>query len=138
MVWLYWLQNQTNCDENFYSTTLHIFEIFIQCHWLERLLILELVKSIKSKVGKLTIYLFLSLRAWFFWLDCTLPKNELLCPKNWGHRSQWNSAEMNNSHPWQLKKSKSWGSFGSNLLNSTANPAHLLQKWTRGWIGNAV
>ena len=31
----------------------------------------------------------------------TLPKNKLLCPKN---RSQWNSAQMNNQHPWQLKK----------------------------------
>ena len=24
-----------------------------------------------------------------------------------GHRSQWNLAQMNNRHPWQLKKSKS-------------------------------
>ena len=26
-----------------------------------------------------------------------------------GRRSQWNSDQMNNRHPWQLKKSKSWG-----------------------------
>jgi hypothetical protein len=45
-----------------------------------------------------------------------------------GHRSQWNLAQMNDRHPWQLKKSKSLGPFGSYLLNSTANPAHLLQK----------
>ena len=38
-----------------------------------------------------------------------LPKNRLLCPKNLGciSRSQWNSAQMNNRHPWPLKKSKS-------------------------------
>ena len=31
-----------------------------------------------------------------------------------GRRSQWNSAQMNNRHPWQLKKkSKSWGPFGA-------------------------
>ena len=28
-------------------------------------------------------------------------------------------------HPWQLKKSKSWGPFCSYQLNSTANSAHL-------------
>jgi hypothetical protein len=32
---------------------------------------------------------------------------------------------MNNRHPWQLKKSKSWGPFWSCQLNSTANSAHL-------------
>ena len=37
----------------------------------------------------------------------------------------WNSAQMNNRHPWQLKKSKSWGPFWSYQLNSTANLAHL-------------
>ena len=36
---------------------------------------------------------------------------------------------MNNWHPWQLKKSKSWGPFWSYQLNSTANPAHLHQNW---------
>ena len=34
---------------------------------------------------------------------------------------------MNNRHPLQLKKSKSWEPFGSYQLNSTANPAHLPQ-----------
>ena len=36
-------------------------------------------------------------------------------------------------HPWQLKKSKSWGPFWSSQLNSTANSAHLAHfcgKWT--------
>ena len=28
-----------------------------------------------------------------------------------GHRSRWNSAQMDNWHQWQLKKSKSWGLF---------------------------
>ena len=32
---------------------------------------------------------------------------------------------MNNRHPWQLKKSKSWGPFQSYQLNSTVNTAHL-------------
>ena len=30
-------------------------------------------------------------------------------------------------HPWQLKKSKSWGPFWSYQLNSTANQANLAQ-----------
>ena len=36
---------------------------------------------------------------------------------------------MNNRHPWQVKKSKSWEPFWSYQLNSTANPAHLPQIW---------
>ena len=43
-----------------------------------------------------------------------------------GHRSQLNSAQMNNRHPWQLKKSKSSGQVWS-----TANLAHLPQ-WAKG------
>ena len=43
------------------------------------------------------------------------------------HGSQWFSHKMNNRHPLQLKKSKSWEPFGSYQLNSTANPAHLPQ-----------
>jgi hypothetical protein len=38
---------------------------------------------------------------------------------------------MNNRHIWQLKKSKSWGPFWSYFLDSTANPAHLPQKWAK-------
>jgi hypothetical protein len=38
---------------------------------------------------------------------------------------------MNNWHPWQLKKSKSWGPFWSYQFNSTANPAHLPKKWAK-------
>ena len=33
------------------------------------------------------------------------------------------SHKMNIWHPWQLKKSKSWGPFWSYQLNSTANSA---------------
>ena len=44
-----------------------------------------------------------------------------------GHGSQWFSHKMNNRHPLQLKKSKSWEPFGSYQLISTANPAHLPQ-----------
>ena len=62
-----------------------------------------------------------------FSVPYTLPKNKILCPKIGGHRSQWNSAQMNNQHPWQLKKSKSWGPFWSYQLNSTANLANLAQ-----------
>jgi hypothetical protein len=35
---------------------------------------------------------------------------------------------MNNRYLWQLKKSKSWGSFWSYQLNNSANPAHLPQE----------
>ena len=48
-----------------------------------------------------------------------------------GHGSQWFSHKMNNRHPLQLKKSKSWEPFGSYQLNSTANPAHLPQPWAK-------
>ena len=48
-----------------------------------------------------------------------------------GHGSQWFSHKMNNRHPLQLKKSKSWEPFGSYQLNSTANPAHLPQNWAK-------
>ena len=43
------------------------------------------------------------------------------------HGSQWFSHKINNPHPLQLKKSKSWEPFGSYQLNSTANPGHLPQ-----------
>ena len=33
-----------------------------------------------------------------------------------GLRSQWNSVQKNNRHPWQLKKLKSWGPFRSYQL----------------------
>ena len=39
---------------------------------------------------------------------------------------------MSNRHLWQLKESKSWGPFQSYQLNSTANPAHLPQRWPNG------
>ena len=47
------------------------------------------------------------------------------------HRSHWKYAQMNNRHPWQLKKKKSkfWMPFWSYQLNSTANSAYSLQKW---------
>ena len=56
------------------------------------------------------------------------------------HRSQWNSAQMNNRHPWQLKKSKSCRPFWSYLVNSTANPTHFMQKLVKGaeLFGSAV
>jgi hypothetical protein len=41
---------------------------------------------------------------------------------------------MNIQHPWQLKKSKSWGPFWSYQLNSNANLAHFalfLGKWAK-------
>ena len=41
---------------------------------------------------------------------------------------------MKDWHPWQLKKSKSWGPFWSYQLNSTANSAHFawfLGKWAK-------
>ena len=44
---------------------------------------------------------------------------------------------MNNRHPWQLKKSKSWRPFWSYQLNSTANLANLAQFWGK-WAGLAV
>ena len=58
----------------------------------------------------------------------TLPRNRLVCPKNWRAQvsMEWNSAQMNNRY---TCKSKSLGPF---LLNSAAHPAHLPQKWTKG------
>jgi hypothetical protein len=45
---------------------------------------------------------------------------------------------MNNRHPWQLKKSKSWGPFWSYQLNSSAaNPVHLPKTWAK-WTELAV
>jgi hypothetical protein len=38
---------------------------------------------------------------------------------------------MNNWHPWQLKKSKSWQPFWSYPPDSTANSAYLPNKWTK-------
>ena len=40
-------------------------------------------------------------------------------------------------HPWHLKKSKSWGPFWSYHLDSSANLAHLPQKWVK-WAELAV
>ena len=41
------------------------------------------------------------------------------------------SYKMKVWHPWQLKKSKSWGPFSSYQLNSTANSAHLPRNWAK-------
>ena len=55
-------------------------------------------------------------------------RNELLCQLFRALRRQQISANIKVWHPWQLKKSKSWGPFWSYQLNSTANPAHLPRK----------
>ena len=52
-------------------------------------------------------------------------------------RYQCFSHQMNNRHPWQLKKSKSWGPFWSYQLNSTGNLAHLAH-FLGKWAGLAV
>ena len=44
---------------------------------------------------------------------------------------------MNNRHPWQLKRSKSWEAFWSYHLNSTPNLANLAQFWGK-WALLAV
>ena len=54
-----------------------------------------------------------------------------------GHGSQWFSHKLNNQHPLQLKKSKSWEPFGCYQLNSAANLAKLAQFWGK-WAGLAV
>ena len=59
---------------------------------------------------------------WSFWVS-----NELLCLKNAGAQICF-SPHMNN---WQLKKSKCWGPFWSNQLDSSANSAHLPYKWAK-------
>ena len=61
----------------------------------------------------------------------TLPIAIILSFKNARHGSQLFSHKMNNWHPLQLKKSKSWEPFCSYQLNSTANPAHLPQNWAK-------
>ena len=57
--------------------------------------------------------------------------------KMWVPDPQCFSPKMNNRHPWQLKKSKSWGPFWSYQLNSTANFAHLPRNQTK-WAELAV
>ena len=47
-----------------------------------------------------------------------------------GHVSQWFSHKMNDRHPLQLKKSKSWEPFWRYQLNSTADLANLAKKLT--------
>ena len=50
--------------------------------------------------------------------------DELLCLKNAG--TQCFSHQMNDWHPWQLKKSKSWGPFWSWSIANSAHLAHFL------------
>ena len=49
------------------------------------------------------------------WIAAGTPSLEInyCVQKIGGLRSQWNSVQMNNWHPWQLKKSKFWGPFWS-------------------------
>ena len=60
----------------------------------------------KSKMKEISILISCLAHMWH-----TLPKNKLICPKMWGLRSQWNSAQMNNWHPWQLKKNQYLGAI---------------------------
>ena len=55
----------------------------------------------------------------------TLAKTEIICPKNVGALIAMKFKKINNRHPKQLKKSKSWEPFWSYQLNSTANLANL-------------
>ena len=57
----------------------------------------------------------------------TLPIAKILSVKKCEGISQWFSHKMNNRHPLQLKKSKSWEPFWSYQLNSTADLANLAQ-----------
>ena len=52
-------------------------------------------------------------------------------------RSESFSPQLNNWHPWQLKKSKSWEPFWSYRLNSTNNLANLAN-FLGIWAGLAV
>ena len=60
-------------------------------------------------------------------LPLTPHRNKLLCQLFRALRQQQISAKIKVWHPWQLKKSKSWGLFWSYQQNSTAHPAHLPQ-----------
>ena len=64
-------------------------------------------------------------------------RNKLLCQLFRALRQQRISAKIKVWHQWQLKKSKSWGSFWSYQLDSSANPARLPQKWPK-WAELAV
>ena len=57
--------------------------------------------------------------------------------KMWAIRSQCFLPKINNRHPWQFRKSKSWGPFWSYQLNSTSNLAHLAH-FLGKWAGLAV
>ena len=65
-----------------------------------------------------------------------MAKIELSYPKNVGGLGKI-LHKMNIWHPGQLEKSKSRGPFWSYHLNSTANPAHVPQKWAK-WAELAV
>ena len=66
---------------------------------------------------------------WLYW-SFYARKMRVQCWNHfWYQESNW--------HLWQLKESKSWGPFWSYQLNSTANPAHLPQKWAK-WAELAV
>ena len=71
---------------------------------------------------------------------CDIPKGRqvgykwIIMLEKCGPRYQYFShqmffSQMNNRQSWQLKKSNSWGPFWSFQLDSSANPAHLPQKW---------
>ena len=63
----------------------------------------------------------------------------LSCPYNENMLMDLSSSMplMNNQHPRKLKESKSWGPFWSYQLDSSANPAHFLQKLAK-WAELAV
>jgi hypothetical protein len=66
----------------------------------------------------------------------TVAINELLYLIN-APRYQCFSQQMNIRQPLQLKKSKPWGQFWGYQLDSSANRAHLPQKWAK-WAELAV
>ena len=75
-----------------------------------------------------------NLKSWAHWLR----KNHYV-QKIWGHKSRWNSAQMNNWHTWQLKKVKVLEA----ILELPAKQHCQFCPFTakmgqRGWIGSAV
>ena len=98
-------------------------------------------------VNRLTVFALKNCRSSYFiakqiWLhagvsEITPHRNKLLCQLLRELRQQWISAKIKVWHPWQLKKSKSWGPLRSYQLNSSANSANLPQKWAK-WAKLAV
>ena len=85
-----------------------------------------------KKVMQWAIFMIYILRLGWFG-PFTVAIYEFLCLKNAATQIRYQCFlhQVNNRQPWQLKKSKSWKPLWTYQLDSSANPAHLPQKWAK-------